>query len=162
MARAVMASCAVPTWYAPVEIERSPYVDGAVCSPYNADLLVGAGMDEVYLLAPMASMQPDRPRAPLAWLERTWRRLATRRLRQELRALRASGTRVTVLTPNATDLAVMGVNMMDAARQAEVMSTARVSVAAQLSTHRGTELGARSCSQPRSRTEPAGALVNAA
>ena len=132
IARAVMASCAVPAWYAPVQIGRIPYIDGAICSPPNADLLADAGLDEVYVLAPMASLLPDRPRTALAWLERLWRRAATNRLRRELQALRASGTRVTVLTPNAADLAVMGVNMMDPTRQGEVMNTAKNSVDAQL------------------------------
>jgi NTE family protein len=132
ISRAVMASCAVPAWYAPIRIEQVPYVDGGVCSPYNADLLIGEELDEVFVLAPMASLEPDRPRTPLIWLERLWRRAATKRLHRELSALRASGTQVTVLAPNATDLEVMGANMMDPARSHEVMRSARGSVSARL------------------------------
>ena len=134
ISQAVMASCAVPAWYAPIRIEHVPYVDGGVCSPYNADLLIGEQLDEVFVLAPMASLEPDRPRTPLIWLERLWRRAATKRLHRELCALRASGTQVTVLAPNATDLAVMGANMMDPARSHEVMRSARDSVSARLAT----------------------------
>jgi len=132
LARAVMASCAVPAWYEPVRIGQDPHVDGAVYSPCNADLLVDAGLDEVYVLAPMASVELDRPRTPLAWFERAWRRLATRRTLDEVERLRATGTRVRLLMPNAADLAVMGANMMDVGRRAEVLHTARASVLHQL------------------------------
>jgi NTE family protein len=134
LATAVMASCAVPTWYAPVRIGRVPYVDGAVCSPTNTDLLAEAELDEVVVLAPMASVELDRPRGPLTWLERRWRRAVTRRLQRELETLRARGTHVRLLTPNATDLAAMGVNMMDGARQRDVLRIARASVHTHLST----------------------------
>lgn len=132
LARAVMASCAVPAWYAPVPIHRIPHVDGGVCSPCNADLLAPAGLDEVYVLAPMASLELDRPRTPLALLERLWRRIATKRVLREAARLRASGARVTLLTPNAADLEVMGANMMDGARRGEVLESARNSVQLQL------------------------------
>jgi NTE family protein len=132
IAQAVMASCAVPAWYAPVRIGSTPYVDGGVCSACNADLLASAELDEVYVLAPMASLQPDHPHGPLEWLERIWRRAVTRRLHHEVSLLRAGGAQVTVLAPNTTDLAVMGANMMNAARQVAVMRAARDSVAHQL------------------------------
>jgi NTE family protein len=132
LAQAVMASCAVPGWYAPVRIGHTPYVDGGVCSACNADLLAKVDLDEVFVLAPMASLRPDQPHGPVTWLERTWRRAVTKRLQREVERLRAAGADVTVLAPNADDLAVMGANMMDAARQIAVMRTARDSVAAQL------------------------------
>jgi NTE family protein len=132
LAEAVMASCAVPGWYAPVRIGRTPYVDGGVCSACNADLLARADLDEVYVLAPLASMRLDHPRGPLAWLERACRRAVTRRLSREIERLRAGGATVTVLAPDATDLAAMGANMMNAARQVTVMRTARDSVSALL------------------------------
>jgi NTE family protein len=128
LARAVMASCAVPAWYSPVRIGPVPYIDGSVCSPCNADLLAEAELDEVFVLAPMASVELDSPRSPLAWLERRFRRSVTKRLHRELDELESRGTRVTLLTPNAADLAAMGVNMMDGARREEVLRTARDSV----------------------------------
>jgi NTE family protein len=123
-----MASCAVPAWYSPVRIGPVPYIDGGVCSPCNADLLAAADLDEVFVLAPMASVELDSPRSPLAWLERRFRRSVTKRLHRELGRLESRGTRVTLLTPNAADLAAMGVNMMDGARREEVLRTARDSV----------------------------------
>jgi NTE family protein len=129
-----MASCAVPAWYAPVRIGRVPYVDGALCSPCNTDLLAEAELDEVIVLAPMASVELDRPSGPLTWLERRWRRWVTKRLHHELDGLRARGTQVTLLTPNAADLAAMGANMMDGTRQRDVLRIARASVHSHLAT----------------------------
>ncbi|MFJ6622123.1 patatin-like phospholipase family protein [Kitasatospora sp. NPDC091335] len=51
---AVMASCAIPGWFAPVRLDGSAYVDGGCWSATNADLMLGRGLDEVYVLAPMA------------------------------------------------------------------------------------------------------------
>jgi NTE family protein len=133
LARAVAASCAVPAWYEPVTIDGLPHIDGGVCSPCNADLLAGSGLDEVYVLAPMAATEHDRPRDPLTWLERRWRRSSTKRVCRELDKLRAAGIRATLLTPNATDLEVMGFNMMDGARRRDVLLCARETVTAQLS-----------------------------
>ncbi len=125
-ARAVMASCAVPGWFEPVDVGQVPYVDGAVCSPSNADLALG--YEEVWVLAPMASLRPG----PLGRLQRWWRRWATEHVQSEVRLLRASGARVHLLTPDAHDLAVMGANMMDGRRRAEVLRAARSNVRAQL------------------------------
>jgi NTE family protein len=137
IARAVMASCAVPGWFESVPIHRVPYIDGAVCSPCNVDLVAAEGLNEVYVLAPMASLAFDRPRDPLTLLERLWRRAATRRTMSEVARLRASGTRVRLITPNARDLEAMGANMMDNARRAIVLRSARESVGSAL-TERGS------------------------
>jgi NTE family protein len=125
-ARATMASCAVPGWYAPVNVGLVPYVDGAVCSPSNADL--ARGCEEVWVLAPMASLHPG----PLGRVQGWWRRWATERLMSEVRLLRASGARVHLLTPGARDLAAMGANMMDGRRRAQVLDVARSGVLARL------------------------------
>ena len=133
-ARAVMASCAVPGWYEPVEVGQVPYIDGAVYSPCSVDLLEGSECDEVYVLAPMASLQPDRPTTALGRLERVWRRMATNRTLAEVRRVRATGARVHVLTPDAADLVVMGANMMDVERRADVLLTAREGMVRRLGT----------------------------
>jgi NTE family protein len=122
--RAVMASCAVPGWYEPVRIGRVPYVDGAICSPCNADLALDFGLDEIYVLVPMASLEPDRPRSALGRLERRYRRAMTTRMLDEAQQLRGTGTRVHLMTPNSEDLEAMGVNMMESARIPQVLRTA--------------------------------------
>jgi len=51
---------------------------------------------------------------------------------REVRALRAAGIGVTVLTPGPEDLAVMGVNLMDPRRRRLVFDTSMVTSAAAL------------------------------
>ncbi|MEV0536376.1 patatin-like phospholipase family protein [Kitasatospora sp. NPDC050463] len=145
VAEAVMASCAIPGWFAPVRMNGSAYVDGGCWSATNVDLMLGRGLDEVYVLAPMAlRLHPrgraepgrgtvaalrewrarDRPRGVLAQLVGRYRRAVTRQLLRETRLLRASGVRVHLLAPTLADLAVMGPNMMDPARRGAVLESA--------------------------------------
>ena len=77
-----MASCAIPGWYAPVQIGGRRYVDGGAWSTTNVDLLATESLDEVYVLAPMAAFVDDQPRRLAARLERRVRRQVTRRLLQ--------------------------------------------------------------------------------
>ncbi|HMA47903.1 MAG TPA: patatin-like phospholipase family protein [Frankiaceae bacterium] len=121
--RAVMASCAIPGWYAPVEIGGRTYVDGGACSATSLDLLAPLGLDEVYVLAPMVSFEYDQPQSPIARLERRLRRAATRRLLREAAKVRAAGATVTVLGPGPEDLVTMGGNLMDARRREQVFET---------------------------------------
>ncbi|WP_224282722.1 patatin-like phospholipase family protein, partial [Streptomyces sp. LS1784] len=149
---AVMASCAIPGWFAPVRLDGSAYVDGGCWSATNADLMLGRGLDEVYVIAPMAlRLDPrqgrageqgrlgsgrdalvalrewrarDRPRGVLAQLVSRYRHAVTRQLLREAALLRAEGVRVRLLAPTLADLAVMGPNMMDPARRGAVLESA--------------------------------------
>jgi len=123
LADAVVASCSIPGWYEPVVIDGRRYVDGGVRSSTSLRSLAQAGLDEVYVLAPMASVVPDRPARPTGRLERRLRRLITRTLLREAEVVRAGGTRVTVLTPGPEDLAAMGFNLMDPRRREPVLDT---------------------------------------
>lgn len=123
LADAVVASCSVPGWYEPHVIGGRRYVDGGVRSATSLGLLANAGMDEVVVLAPMASVVADRPLAAHKRIERRVRGLLTFALQRDVRALRAGGVRVTVLTPGPQDLAAMGVNLMDPRRQRAVLET---------------------------------------
>ncbi|HUZ26948.1 MAG TPA: patatin-like phospholipase family protein [Streptosporangiaceae bacterium] len=129
---AVVASCSIPGWYEPVVIDGRRYVDGGVRSSTSLGLMAGAGVDEVYVLAPMASTEPDRPRKPHERLERRLRHLITHGVMREARALRSRGVRVTVITPGPEDLAVMGVNLMDPRRREAVLETSLRTCAAAL------------------------------
>lgn len=121
---AVKASCAVPGWYHPVRIDGRRYVDGGVRSTTSADALADLGLDRVYVLAPMASYELDKPRSVRAAFERGMRRFITRGLTAEVARLRQAGTIVTVLTPGPADLEMIGPNLMDPARRTEVLETA--------------------------------------
>jgi NTE family protein len=87
------------------------------------ELLATAGLDEVYVLAPMASYQMDRPRNPALRAERLVRQWVTNGLTREIAKVEATGTKVIALTPGPEDLAVMGINAMDWTRRQRVLET---------------------------------------
>jgi NTE family protein len=118
---AVVASCSIPGWYAPVVIGGRRYVDGGVRSPTSLDVLGDTDVPEIYLLAPLASTEPDHPLQPHLRIERRFRQLFTRALLRQARRLGAQGKRVTVLTPGPEDLAAIGANIMDGRRRTAVL-----------------------------------------
>ena len=132
LADAVVASCSIPGWYEPAVIDGHHYVDGGVRSSTSLRSLARAGLDQVYVLAPMASLVPDRPARTAERLERRMRRRITRALLREAVVLRAAGVRVTVLTPGPEDLAAMGANVMDPRRRRPALDIARHTTAAAL------------------------------
>jgi NTE family protein len=140
LADAVVASCSIPGWYEPAVIDGRRYVDGGVRSSTSLQSLAQAGLDEVYVLAPMASLLPDRPSRAAERLERRVRRMITRSLLREAAVLRARGTRVTVLTPGPEDLAAMGANVMDPRRRQPVLDISLRTSAATLATAGGHPL----------------------
>jgi NTE family protein len=131
---AVVASCSIPGWYRPTVIGGRRYVDGGVHSPTSLDLLAGVDLDEVYVLAPMASYVVDAPCNAYARLERRFRRLITIGLQREARKVQARGIGVTVLTPGPEDLAAIGANLMDPRRRVRVLDTSLRTSAAALAT----------------------------
>ncbi len=120
---AVMASCAIPAWFAPVRIDGREYVDGGTWSATNADLVAGQGLDEVYVLAPMVSFHLDRPATLLTRLERRWRHQVTKRCLREADKVRSNGANVVVVGPGPEDLEAMGGNAMDLPRRNRVLET---------------------------------------
>lgn len=122
---AVMASCSIPGWYAPVKVAKRRYVDGGVCSPTSLDLLARQGLDEVVVLSPMTSLDYDNPVGVASKLERRFRRLVTKRLVGEIKRVAAGGTKVTFLGPGAEDLAVIGANLMDPRRRQQVLDVSQ-------------------------------------
>ncbi|MEZ5186701.1 MAG: patatin-like phospholipase family protein [Candidatus Nanopelagicales bacterium] len=123
LADAVMASCAIPGWFRPVEIEGRTYIDGGAWSATSADLLAGLDLDEVYVLAPMLSFAMDQPATVLARVERRWRVQVTKRCLHEVDKVRAGGAEVVVLGPGPDDLEAMGANVMDNSRRITVLET---------------------------------------
>ena len=121
LADAVVASCSIPGWYEPAVIGGRRYVDGGVRSMTSLDSLAGTDVREVYVLAPMASTEPDHPLQPHLRMERRLRQVLTAALIRQARTLAARGKRVTVLTPGPRDLAAMGINLMDPRRRQAVL-----------------------------------------
>jgi NTE family protein len=120
---AVVASCSIPGWYCPAVIGGRRYVDGGVRSATSLDVLAGTDVQEIYVLAPLASTHADHPLQPHLRIERQIRQLLTRAVLRQAGALAARGKRVTVLTPGPADLAAMGINLMDPRRRQAVLET---------------------------------------
>lgn len=123
LSSAVMASCAIPGWFRPVEINGRTYIDGGAWSATSADLVAGHDLDEVFVIAPMVSFAYDRPDHVLARLERRWRAQVTKRCSREVQKLRSEGAEVSVLGPGPEDLEAMGANVMDVKRRLSVLET---------------------------------------
>ncbi len=132
LADAVMASCAIPGWYQPVVLHGVRYIDGGAASSTNIDLVAGHDLDEVFVLAPMASFSVDAPHGVTARLERAWRQRVTRRALREVAKVHAEGTDVTVIGPGAEDLVAIGANLMDLTRRRHVLDTAIRTTAVEL------------------------------
>jgi len=128
VASAVAASCAIPTFFAPVVIDDVRFVDGGAHSLTNADLIAGIGLDLVVVSSPMSiagnalRFAPDQPS----------RRLARFVLGREVGRIRRSGTPVLTFQPTGDDLAVMGLNAMDPGKRADVARRTRDSARARL------------------------------
>lgn len=118
---AVGASSAIPGYFAPVTIHGRRYVDGAVHSPTNADILRHEPPDLVIVSSPMSGSRNARLRNPA----HAARRHFGLRLAQEVRRLRRVGITVAVFQPGAEDLLVMGGRAMDPLRAGAVVAQAR-------------------------------------
>lgn len=124
---AVAASCAIPAYFAPVQIAGETYYDGGMHRPTNADVVVRDDVDLVVVSSPMTAGPHPGVRPDLGM------RLAMRRwLGAEVRRLRRSGKQVVVLQPSAADLDVMGMNPMQSARNDDLLASVAASVRARL------------------------------
>lgn len=105
--KAVAASCAIPGYFQPVEIDGVEYFDGGVHSATNATVLRREQLDLVIVVSPMSAAPGTRPH-----LDAPFRRAMSRQLQRELRVLQKAGMRVVAFEPGDHALRVMGVNMM--------------------------------------------------
>jgi predicted acylesterase/phospholipase RssA len=74
---AVLASCSVPRMFPPLEVRGHRYVGGGVWSTTNATVPEREGLDDVYVVAPLAALSPVRTRTvrdAVAW---RWRKVMT-------------------------------------------------------------------------------------
>ncbi|HZD01414.1 MAG TPA: patatin-like phospholipase family protein [Actinomycetes bacterium] len=107
---AVAASCAIPAYFTPMEIDGAQYIDGGVHSPTNADLLTGCDLELVVVSSPMSvDLRTARLRVDLP-IRLRFQHL----LRQETWVLRRRGLRIVRIEPDAPTLEAMGLNMMSA------------------------------------------------
>ena len=123
VADAVAASCAIPSFFAPVTVGGVDYVDGGAHSPTNADLVANRDLDLVIVSSPM-SVAGNRLRPSL---DLPARRMCRLYLGQEAARIRRRGVPVLAFQPTGDDLKLMGMNAMDPARRAPVTRQARES-----------------------------------
>jgi NTE family protein len=132
IADAVAASCAIPGFYRPVEIDGKLYVDGGLWSTSNLDLLVDLELDLVVCLNPTSSLHPPRAWNPADRVQHLFRNTSGRRLGSEAKKVRASGTEVVLIQPVREDLDAMGPNLMSRRGRDQVIHTAIRTVGEQL------------------------------
>ncbi len=104
---AIAASCALPGYFAPVQIHDDTYIDGGAHSPTNAAILRKKALDLVVVVSPMSG--PTGLPADLYGASR-WH--AGNVARREVRALRESGAAVVVFRPGPAEQQTMGNDMM--------------------------------------------------
>jgi NTE family protein len=125
---AVQASSAVPNVYRPARVGRHDYIDGAIHSSTNADLVAPLGFDAVVIVSSMTAV-PAKARC----FERDpTRSYFSRLLAREVAAIRAARTPVLVVQPTAADLSLRKGDIDDAAVDAiarQARETARVKLA---------------------------------
>jgi NTE family protein len=114
VSQAVLASCAVPGIFAPVEIGGREYVDGGVWSPTNLDAAPAGRGTRVLCLVPTALAGGL---APL-------RAFSLAALATETLALRSRGATVETVVPDAGSAAAMGANLMNRSRVEQVLDAA--------------------------------------
>jgi NTE family protein len=113
---AVAASCAVPGYFAPVQIDGHGYIDGGVHSPTNAAILRNSDVDLAIIISPMSGATGWRPTFYTAA-----RRHSTRVLEREVRALTAAGIQTVVFAPGPEEQQVMGDDVMSRHRLPDVI-----------------------------------------
>lgn len=129
MGQAVAASCAIPGYFAPVDLGGARYVDGGAHSTSNLGEVVALSPDLVVVSAPMgrAGRRPALAPGLPAALGTVGRELNRWQLAMEARRVRGAGAAVVAFSPTAEDRAVIGLNPMDETRRAPIARRARES-----------------------------------
>ncbi len=97
--QATRASSAIPAVYAPLRIGEREYVDGAVHSSTNVDLVAMLGFD----LVVVSSMKTAVPEAR-SWSSAPERAWFSNKLDNEVAVVRSKGTPVVVIEPDADEI----------------------------------------------------------
>ena len=119
LAEAVLASCAIPGYFQPVDIEGTEYVDGGVHSATNADVLRSEGLDMVVVISSMSAAHGSANGID-GWI----RRAVHRRMEREVARLEDAGIVVISLEPGAESRRAMGLRAMAEDRGPQVIAAA--------------------------------------
>ena len=117
VSQAVMASCAIPGFFAPIEIGGRRYVDGGAWSPTNMDAVPVRGGERVLCLNPTGSLRPEAGgiAGAIGPVSRTVSA-------SEALALRHRGASVQTVNPDSASAAAMGTNLMSRRRRSGVIA----------------------------------------
>jgi len=115
VSQAVMASCAIPGFFAPIEIGGRRYVDGGAWSPTNMDAVPVRVGERVLCLNPTGSLRSSALAGAFGSVSRTVNA-------SEALALRHRGASVQVVNPDAPSATAMGTNLMSRRRRGEVIA----------------------------------------
>lgn len=117
--QAAQASSAIPAIYSPTVIGEREYIDGAVHSSTNADLVAALGFDLV-VVSSVKTATPDARRWT-ADAERAW---FSTKLDNEVAEIRSKGTAVMVVEPDDDELELLATDGDDRRRAACVAGRA--------------------------------------
>jgi NTE family protein len=126
LSAALAASCAVPGYFAGVNINGDTYLDGGVISATNADALARFDLDVVVVISPMTG---DAPWPSLSHLVRTSCR---RTLDAELRSLRHHGIPAVVIEPSRRVTRHMPMDFMSECASTVIVRSAFFDTGAQI------------------------------
>lgn len=101
--QAVQSSSAIPTYYTPVAVGSHQYIDGAVHSSTNADLVAMLGFDLVIVSSVKTADAEAR-----SWRNDAERAWFSNKLDNEVATIRSRGTRVVTVEPGPHELALLG------------------------------------------------------
>ena len=135
IASAVAASCAIPGFFSPVEIDGTTYVDGGIHSPTNADVLLDRSAGPVPSLVLVSSPMSHTGAALRPTPSNAVRRWSRTLLGAEAVRLRRKGAHVLAFQPTPMDVTVMGANAMDPSRRAAIARQAYESSLRRLERH---------------------------
>jgi len=136
--QATQASAAIPAVYTPVHIGDRSYVDGALHSSTNADLVATLGFDLV-IVSSVKTATPDT-RSWRSDPERAW---FSNKLDNELAEIRSTGTPAIVIEPDDTQL-----ELLASGERVDACTAGRLAAERVLATNEGA--GLRSIVEPAS------------
>jgi NTE family protein len=127
LAEAVAASCAIPGYFRPVDVEGEAYIDGGVRSPTNADVLRRSRLDLAIILSPMSGRALPSPSAGTVV-----RRHARGKVEAERAKLEAAGIATVLIEPGPDVIRALGRDFMSHARVDDIVLTAFLDTGEQL------------------------------
>jgi len=135
LGQATQASSAIPMIYSPVQIGKREYVDGAVHSSTNADLVSALGFDLVIVSSVMTAQPEAR-----SWITDPKRAWFGTKLDAEVEQIRSRGAAVAVIEPGSSALGELVANDPDARLRA--LRAGRTAVDQTLEGHQGEAISA--------------------